>query len=1151
VSAYDWPRPVGVSRPDDREGRERWNAGRGLHLGGDLAEAPDEPEAAPPAGRLGRPRQSVAKAAPGSATDLWQPIGPLTVMATQAGTTPRVTGRVRDVWVEPRNGRRAYAGAASGGIWYTDDGATTWRAIGGWRPADPAATHVSANPLATGCLWVNWGRTNAGADDPTKDDVWVGTGETDALFEGEPGDRLGGVGILRATDPLSKPEAHPVFVAEATNLVGAGVFRLARRPGASGDMAAATSKGLVERPGGPAPQAQWTTPAGAPKAGDKPLTCTDVVWTPPVGGQPARLWASFLRPGTDNTELRWRADGTDTFTPVTLPTGPLGTAPTARLDIAASPTGDTVWALGDGPRLWRIDTTVAAPTGVLVTGVPDPWDGGEPYNKIAVAVDPSNPARVGLGGTGFGDGAALFLGAVTSPAPGTFRYPAAATSHVGDGVHLDVLAIRFTDDGSQVWVATDGGVFVSTQAGAADTFVGRSGGMAVIEAGFVASHPVNDTAVILGSQDNGAERRIGESLWREERGGDGGGVAFDLATPHRYVAQYTRSNWRNGPTRPPPPVRRGPSANWDTEDGLAEFYSQPATILNGAVNQLAIGTNRVWYTQDWGTNWVTLPTNSDPRNPLLPLNDLQDAIAADRHTIRVLRWATVDRLWVMQGRSLYQLRRVGGVWETPITRVSLEQVFHPAKKTDTAPTDTCNDIAVHDPARGTRGSLYLALNGDLAAEDSDQLWWFDGTDRWFRTGLRARTTAAAIAVAVEPGHPETVYVGTTIGVFRTTISFTGNDPLFQPWTRLDNGLPDVAVQDLSIYSVGLVRLLRAATQARGVWELDLSGPVAPRTYLRVHPYDSRRVAPTVLAAPFEPRVTDPADATKTIPTDYSWHASPDIRIHPRLGEDMPAPAGNLTEAKPAGDPAQRLGFWRLWRFQAALHRVDRRCEATGTWTAEFDAVLRANGAPTPAGVTTITPAFWDSIVQPPNLDQTPWDTASPTEADLAELLPAEARAVSPDRPSVEVPRGRLTVHVLVHHRGHPAAARAAVQVTLLRRLVSRWWTKKSADWLPDPVGWTAAITDLLRNGTAPTLPAGWVLADTANARRNPVADVAAGAPQVATFNVELGTSIKAGTAVMFAAVIHDPADPVSLGDAPLRQLTLDRRHVAVRSVVVR
>ena len=226
----------------------------------------------------------------------------------------------------------------------------------------------------------------------------------------------------------------------------------------------------------------------------------------------------------------------------------------------ATPSGPSATGPGCGGSTPRS----AAPAGVLVTGVPDPWDGSTPTPRSPWR----STRRTRPGWAGWNrvrrHGAALFLGAVTSPAPGTFRYPAAATSHVGDGVHADVLAIRFTDDGSQVWVATDGGVFVSTQGGAAGTFVGRNGGMAVIEAGFVASHPANDTAVILGAQDNGAQRRVGESLWRNEAGGDGGGVAFDLATPYRYVAQYTHSDWSNGPTTPPAPVRRGPEANWRT-----------------------------------------------------------------------------------------------------------------------------------------------------------------------------------------------------------------------------------------------------------------------------------------------------------------------------------------------------------------------------------------------------------------------------------------------------------------------------------------------------------------------------------------------------------------------------------------------------------
>ena len=151
-----------------------------------------------------------------------------------------------------------------------------------------------------------------------------------------------------------------------------------------------------------------------------------------------------------------------------------------------------------------------------------------------------------------------------------------------------------------------------------------------------------------------------------------------------------------------------------------------------------------------------------------------------------------NKLWAVCRRGLYQMQRntATGAWVR--ADVSLKDVLHPAKSTDVADTDLCNDIASHDPTRGTFGSLYLAMIGDISTGKDEQLWWFDGTDTWHKTGLAAKTTAAALAVAVEPGHPDVVYVGTAIGVFRASITFNGNDPAWANWKRLDNGLPDRA-----------------------------------------------------------------------------------------------------------------------------------------------------------------------------------------------------------------------------------------------------------------------------------------------------------------------------------------------------------------------
>jgi hypothetical protein len=1127
MTVYDWPRIGRPERGDDQRARRSFNASRGTFAGGTVA---------PPT-----PDEVSARAAPGGATDLWAPIGPTVVLGSDESGGPRVTGRVSDVWVEPTAGLRAYAAAASGGVWYTDDAGARWKALGGWRSADLTAASLFASPLANGCLLVEF------HDDPGDDEVWVGTGEGPLLLQGTPGDVLPGVGVLHAVGPSTKPETDPVFTAEATNLLGAGIYRLARQPGGTG-FVAATTKGLVERPSGTGPQAIWGPVPELP-TGDHALPCTDTLWSPPAGAQQGRLWAALQRPDSGQMELWSRSDGDTSFNRITLPIGAGGSPPVTRLSLAASASGDTIWVLGDGPRVWRIDATVATPAGVLVGSLPPGLWGGKTINdsKMVIAVDPSNPANVALGGTADAPDAALFIGVVTGPAGGPLVFTLAG-SHRGQGVHVDILAIRFTTDGARVWVACDGGVFVSSAGGQEGTFVARNTGLPVVEAGFVACHAANDAAVVLGAQDNATQRRVGEGIWRFEQGGDGGGVAFDQVTTHQYIAQNTDADWSNGPTPPRPPVKRGPRPNWVAENTKAEFYSTPATIANGAANQLAVGTNRVWLTPDWGGHWVTLPNGvNDPRAG--GVNNAQDALPKDGGAVRVLRWATVDHLWVLCKRGLYQMQRDAAARWTRAD-VSLEDVVHVAKTTDVAASDVGNDIAVHDATVGPFGSLYLAMLGDLSTDDDDLLWWWDGTSKWHKTGLASKTTAAALAVAVEPGHIDTVYVGTAIGVFRASISFDGGTPSWPNWTRLDNGLPDVAVQDLAVFSRGPIRLLRAATQARGVWELDLAGPVTDRTYVRVHQYDTRRTLPTTLTAPFEPKIADPADATKQIDTTYRWHASPDLRVHPKLGP-MAAPTSlPWTRTHPAGTPADRFGFWKLWRLQAALRRDDLRSEATGVWDAQFDAVLRANAVPTPGGTATITKAYWESKVTGANLTRLPWDTPRPTEADLAEYLPAESNPFGDRQPSVLVPRGVLTAYVMLHHRGAAPAASTDVQTTLLYRVVSSWQAKASTAWLPGAVGWTAAIAALLKDGTNPALPAGWLLADTANPRHPPATDATAGSPSVATFDVDLGT-VKDKALVLLVAVVHSVNDEVSLTELPLRDLTLASPHVAVRSVLVR
>ena len=184
-----------------------------------------------------------------------------------------------------------------------------------------------------------------------------------------------------------------------------------------------------------------------------------------------------------------------------------------------------------------------------------------------------------------------------------------------------------------VWVGCDGGLFRSDADGDAGTFANRNDGLAVLQPGYVASHPTNPGIVVAGFQDNGTAIRIGDGLWEQRFAGDGGGVVFDPASADRYFRQYTQATWQSSDGSGIAPVHRrnaratGTLKTSETIEGDSSlFYSGADAVVAGGDTHLALGSDRVWYTRDWGRSWVTLPTATDPRagdNPNLAQDVLQ------------------------------------------------------------------------------------------------------------------------------------------------------------------------------------------------------------------------------------------------------------------------------------------------------------------------------------------------------------------------------------------------------------------------------------------------------------------------------------------------------------------------------------------------
>ncbi|MFK7879052.1 hypothetical protein [Roseobacter sp.] len=637
---YNWPRefkksPDRLARRQERALRDR-NIGLPDGIVGDLDQLDDVIQANFDADRT------------------WIPLGPSILTNGQATGDPVVAGRVRAIKVSP-DGQRIYVGSANGGVWYSSDAGAIWAPLGSASLA-PSANRSDLS-LTIGALWVEFGKTG-GNDDPSKDVVYVGSGEGVPQYSDTPGSNMGGVGVLRLDGTLPDALANPLqnpWKREARNLAGHGIFRLAQDPTVTPTLAgaatlvAATSNGLWSRTGDFTEDADWQRVEFSSTAfADLPGSpyCSDVVWND------KGLWVTLVGGGAEDGLYRASGGLGSAFSRITL----TGVEADARLSIAPAEDTDRMYVLGKVPcptapgtnpghaALWRVDlsnsTSVArlvqnTPVGLFVSGVTDDGAGNltnsdddqSNYDQAIVVRKVGANDVVTIGGSLEDNGswdASLFDLTITGPAatPTTDFLPANQTTAVSDptfigaGIHPDVHFV--THVGTMLWVGCDGGVF--RRNGGANRAM--NAGLAVAEPGYLASHPSVDGIVIAGTQDNGAIQRIGDTVWSLQRKGDGGGCLFHPKKPHMRVLQYTNGDWQFEPdTMLPwsPVIRNDPTTtDEDDENARAAFYSQGAVAraTNDADARLFIGTDRIWYSDKWNDpsvnmNWVTIPTLSD------------------------------------------------------------------------------------------------------------------------------------------------------------------------------------------------------------------------------------------------------------------------------------------------------------------------------------------------------------------------------------------------------------------------------------------------------------------------------------------------------------------------------------------------------------
>jgi len=689
---------------------------------------------------------------------------------TSLGPTNQA-GRVRSIAIDPRDENVVYVAAAGGGVWKTIDAGTTWAAMTDSLTGLSSGA-VAIDPSAPGTLYFGTGE---------------GTINTDAIP---------GVGVFKSTDGGSTWNA-------AGTSFSTRISAMAVLPTTPSSIFAASEKGAYRSTDG---GASWVKIV----SGD-----SSSVIVPP--GSTNEAWIGIGAPFGDgkNTVFHYSVDANNAVTLTkansTFPSGcgriilGAGESSTKTVyaecaDLAQNGGTNGIWKTTDG-------TTWAKLPGSPAYCVSDA--GGQCWYDNAVAVDPSNPANVWLGGIDVykaTDGGTTFV-----------RQTAAYTGGA-PYIHPDQHAISISPTGV-AWVANDGGIYVSHDGGTSWDY--KSVGLVTSQYYGIAQDPVDAFPILGGLQDNGNQRYLGHpDNWSDRTGGDGGYTAIDQQNPRTMYGEYVYLDIEKSVNGGGTFSRHQTTGIPDAERFQRAMFIAPFAIDEARSNRLLAGTNKVYLTTTSASSWNAV-TDDITESGSGAVSALAFAPADPG-----IAWAGTDtgRVWTTS--------TVGsGLW-TNVTKAPLPGGY--VKRILVDPTDS--------------QKVYIAYSGSSGANVFRSS---DGGGTWSNISGNL-PSAPANGLAVDPNNTSRIWVGTDVGVFYT-------ENIGASWVRYGANFPSVRVDELIFQKT--LRLLRAGTHGRGVWEISadltvVAPPAADFTYTPTPPLSNVAVTFT--------------DTSTGSPTSWSW-----------------------------------------------------------------------------------------------------------------------------------------------------------------------------------------------------------------------------------------------------------------------------------------
>ena len=488
--------------------------------------------------------------------------------------------------------------------------------------------------------------------------------------------------------------------------------------------------------------------------------------------QPVRTWDVSINPratgelfAATEAGLIHSTNHGRTWSLVSLP-GLIGTPRFRRLEVRHAPSRPSVvYAAGvvDGTGwLWRRATNTGSFSRQKTPNLKSDSDIAQSWYDWCLGVSPRDHNTVYWGAVELYKGRRGGSG---------FRWSNISSRSSGDSIHPDQHHITFDpSDPNVVYVCNDGGLFRSPDNGV--KWESLNPGLDITEFEFIAHLESEDEWLIGGTQDNGTLSYIVNREWKQIALGDGGDCGADESNQLCYHSFWGMWIERAKALRPRAFVWRDVSPPFG-RNYEALFYP-PMEVRDTIVAKA--GTS-LFVSEDSGIHWdeVNLGTGGALASAL--------AIVS---TTRIL-------VGTNKGDVVRVTRHKSG-WQNASVRL-LARPVHGYISDIGVPGSVNTTIWV---SCSTFGKPHV-----LRSQDGGRTWH----DR-----SSSLPDIPVNAISVDPTDRSHIYSASDHGVYRSEDA--GNS-----WADFSNGLPNVVVGDLIFHE--RLRLLRAGTRSRGIWEIAI------------------------------------------------------------------------------------------------------------------------------------------------------------------------------------------------------------------------------------------------------------------------------------------------------------------------------------------